>query len=77
MNNLTLKATAIGSLPHKNAKEAISLIFNEFKEIPFLPQLAGINKKEDMTIQYIQKIPGIIYEKRIMRNVDGVNSDNA
>ena len=44
--NLTLKATAVGSLPHKSAQDAISLIFEKFKEIPFLPQLAAVDKKE-------------------------------
>lgn len=63
MYNLTLKATAVGSLPHKSAQDAIDLIFERFKEIPFLPQLAGVDKKEDMTVQYIQGIPGIVYDE--------------
>lgn len=63
MNNLTLKATAVGSLPHKNAKDAIDLIFDNFKEIPFWPQLAGVDRREDMTVQYIQGIPGIVYDE--------------
>ena len=63
MSGLTLKSTAVGSLPHKNAQEAIGLIFDQFKDIPFLPQLANVNKKEDMTVQYIQGIPGIVYDE--------------
>lgn len=63
LKTLTLKATAVGSLPHKNPKEAIDLIFNEFKEIPFWPQLAGVDKHEEMTVQYLQGIPGIIYDE--------------
>lgn len=63
LKSLTLKATAVGSLPHKNAKDALDLIFDKFKEIPFWPQLAGINRHEDMTVQYIQGIPGIKYDK--------------
>ena len=63
MYNLTLKATAVGSLPHKSAQDAIGLIFENFKEIPFLPQLAGVDKREDMTVQYIQGIPGIVYDE--------------
>ena len=63
LNTLTLKATAVGSLPHKNPKEAIDLIFDEFKEIPFWPQLSGVDKHEEMTVQYIQGIPGIVYDE--------------
>ena len=61
---LTLKATAVGSLPHKNPEEAIDLIFNEFSEIPFWPQLSGVDKHEEMTVQYIQGIPGIVYDEK-------------
>lgn len=63
MSKLTLKATAIGSLPHNNELSAIDLIFDKFKEIPFLPQLANVDKKEDMTTQYIQGIPGILFDQ--------------
>lgn len=64
MATLTLKSTAIGSLPHKNAEDAMDFIFDKFKEIPFWPQLAGVDKKEDMTVQYIQGIPGIVYDEQ-------------
>lgn len=56
---LTLKATAVGSLPHSNPDDALELIFNNFREIPFWPQLGSIDRKEDMIIQYNQGIPGI------------------
>lgn len=61
MENLSLKATAIGSLPHNNPQEALALIFENFKEIPFWPQLAGVHRYEDMVIQCNQGIPGITY----------------
>ena len=41
----------------------MELIFDKFKEIPFWPQLVRVNKKEDMTVQYIQGIPGIVYDE--------------
>ncbi len=75
MNNLTLKATAIGSLPHKNAQEAIDLIFDEFKEIPFWPQLANVDRHEDMTIQYLQGIPGIKYDEEQEKYIYDSQSD--
>ena len=75
MKTLTLKATAVGSLPHKNPKDAIDLIFNEFKEIPFWPQLSGVNKHEEMTVQYIQGIPGIIYDEANCKYIYDAQSD--
>lgn len=75
MATLTLKSTAIGSLPHKNAAEAMELIFDKFKEIPFWPQLAGVNKKEDMTVQYIQGIPGIVYDEQNCKYYYDAQSD--
>lgn len=75
MEPLTLKATAVGSLPHKNAQEAIDLIFEEFKEIPFWPQLAGVDKHEDMTVQYIQGIPGIVYDEKNCKYLYDAQSD--
>ena len=75
MKTLTLKATAVGSLPHKNPKDAIDLIFNEFKEIPFWPQLSGVNKHEEMTVQYIQGIPGIIYDEENCKYIYDAQSD--
>ena len=75
LSNLTLKATAVGSLPHKDAKEAIGLIFDTFKEIPFWPQLANVDRHEDMTVQYIQGIPGIIYDEKNCKYCYDAQSD--
>lgn len=62
MESLSLKATAVGSLPHDNAHDALDLIFNNFKEIPFWPQLAAVHRFEDMITQYNQGIPGIRFD---------------
>ena len=75
MSALTLKATAVGSLPHKNAQEAIELIFTKFKEIPFWPQLAKIDRHEDMTIQYLQGIPGIKFDEKQSKYIFDSQSD--
>lgn len=64
MSNLSLRATAIGSLPYKDPKAAIDMIFDKFSYIPFWPQLGAVDKREDMTIQYIQGIPGIVYDDK-------------
>jgi hypothetical protein len=60
---LSLKATAIGSLPHKDVKTAVDFVFETFKDIPFWAQLAGVSRKEDMTVQYVQGIPGIKFDE--------------
>ena len=75
MATLTFKSTAIGSLPHKNVNEAMAFVFDIFKEIPFWPQLAGVNKKEDMTVQYIQGIPGIVYDEENCKYYYDAQSD--
>lgn len=56
-SNLKLQALAIGSLPHKNLDEAMMLVKKDFKGIPFFPQLASINKNEDMIIQFLEGLP--------------------
>lgn len=56
-SNLKLQALAIGSLPHKNLDEAMMLVKKDFKSIPFFPQLASINKNEDMIIQFLEGLP--------------------
>ena len=75
MKTLSLKATAIGSLPHNNTNEALNLVFDTFAEIPFWPQLAKVNRHEDMTAQYLQGIPGIKYDKKQEKFVCDTQSD--
>ena len=61
--NLKLQALAIGSLPHDNVKEAMLLVKKDFSEIPFFPQLANINKSEDMTFQFLEGLPSFLFSK--------------
>lgn len=58
--DLTLNFMAVGSLPHKNVEEAMKIV-NAF-DIPFYPQLARLNKNEDMTVQYLENMPGLVFE---------------
>ena len=55
--NLKLKPVAIGSLPHTNIQSAIEIVENYFGEIPFPPQLANLNKNEDMIVQLLEGMP--------------------
>jgi len=50
--------TGIGSLPHKNPKDACELVLRTF-DIPFWPQLPKISFKESMNIQYSEGMPYI------------------
>ena len=60
---LKLDCLAIGSLPHKNLDKAMAVIENNFREIPFCPQLTKINKNEDMIIQFLENMPSFFYGK--------------
>lgn len=51
---LKLQPIAIGSLPHKNVSDAMDIVRQNFSQIPFFPQLANHNPKEDMMIQFLE-----------------------
>lgn len=57
-SQLTLNCMAVGSLPNDNVEEAMKIA--ESFEIPFWPQLARLNKNEDMTIQFLENMPGLV-----------------
>lgn len=56
-------ATGIGSLPHKNADEALDLIFKYCPRIPFWPQLPKKDIREGMVAQFSEHLPGIRISK--------------
>lgn len=53
-----LLTTAIGSMPHVDADTAVDLILNSLKTAPHLPQLPRRDPREQMWIQYSEKLPG-------------------
>ena len=55
---------AIGSLPHKDLNEAMDLVKKNFDKIPFWPQLAKLNKNEDMIFQFLENMPGITFDEK-------------
>lgn len=61
--DLKLESIAIGSLPHKDVERAMQIVKEFFPKIPFWPQLAKLNKDEDMTIQFLENMPGIIFDE--------------
>src|SRR5574344_207538 len=54
---------AIGSLPHDNVSDAMSVVKNNFGLLPFWPQLVKINRNEDMIVQFLEGLPGLAYNE--------------
>ena len=55
-----LLPTIIGSLPHKDAKDACAIVTGFLKDIPCWPQLPNRSSKEGMSVQFSTGFPGII-----------------
>lgn len=49
--------TAVGSLPHRSADEAVDLIFGSLEKAPHLPQLSRCDPREQMWIQFSEGLP--------------------
>ena len=62
-NKLKLECLAIGSMPHENLNDAITLIKETFLNVPFWPQMVKISKNEDMILQFLEGMPSFFYEK--------------
>jgi len=60
--DLKNECLAIGSLPYKNINDTMDIVQKYYYNIPFCPQLPRMSKKEDMIIQYLDKMPGIIFD---------------
>jgi hypothetical protein len=55
-------ATAIGSMPHVEPREACSLVLKYLSEIPAWPQLPKKSFLENMYVQFSEGFPGVIVE---------------
>ena len=65
MSELTLNYTGIGSLLLKveGAPEtSLDFIFENFKSMPFWPQLPHFAREEDMVFQFTQNLAGLTFE---------------
>jgi len=74
--DISLLATAVGSLPYNNPKEALNLIFSNIGNFPVWPQLSHVNQKEDMLAQFTQNIPGIVFDEEDNRWYMDQNEEN-
>lgn len=57
------EATGIGSVPFKDPKEACRIICDNFKSIPFWPQLSRRSFLENMYVQFSEKLPGVVIDE--------------
>ncbi len=57
--DLTYPATGIGSFPHRDEEEAIRLILENFREIPFWPQLPKRSFLEGIVLQCSEGFPSL------------------
>ncbi|MBT8355753.1 MAG: hypothetical protein KJO60_14590 [Desulfofustis sp.] len=55
------RAVLIGSFPHLNHRDAVSLIFDHTPQIPIWPQLPHF-REEGMLLQFLPGLPGITEE---------------
>ena len=59
--------TGIGSFPHQDEKEVFRLIFENFPEIPFWPQLPKRSFLEGMVLQYSEGFPSLRWNEQEQR----------
>lgn len=59
--------TGIGSFPHQDEKEVFRLIFKNFPEIPFWPQLPKRSFVEGMVVQYSEGFPSLKWNEKEQR----------
>jgi len=52
-----LLSTAVGSLPHKNAEDAVDLIVRKLRSAVHAPQLSRSDPREQMWIQFSENLP--------------------
>lgn len=59
---LSCLPTGIGSMPCGNPVEPTSLVLDQFREIPFWPQLPRLSYRENMYAQFAEHLPGIQFD---------------
>jgi hypothetical protein len=56
-------ATAIGSLPHADAQEAVGVVLASIPEAPIWPQLPANGINEQMEVQYSEGMPRVVIDR--------------
>lgn len=57
------EATGVGSVPWTDARTAVRMIADNFRDIPFWPQLPKRSFLENMYAQYSERLPGIVIDE--------------
>jgi hypothetical protein len=60
-------ATAIGSLPHANAEDAVRVVLKNIPDAPIWPQLPANGMNEQMEIQYSEGLPDVVIDREKQR----------
>ena len=71
-------ATAIGSLPHPDADQALDVVFSAIPQAPIWPQLPSLGMNEQMEIQYSEGLPRRVIDpakKRMYFDTTGDTSE--
>ncbi|MEJ2744309.1 MAG: hypothetical protein P8123_01275 [bacterium] len=58
------RPTSVGSLPHRDAGEAVRLVLDAFPEIPAWPQLPNRSFLENMYVQYSEGLPCLVVDRK-------------
>lgn len=72
-------ATAIGSLPHASADQAVDVVMNALPDAPIWPQLPKLGMREQMEIQYSEGLPRVVIDeekRRMYFNTEGDYSED-
>ncbi len=66
LNELKLECVAIGSLPNPDVNSAMTLVKENFGNIPFWPQMVKVSKNEDMILQFMEGMPSFFSDKSFL-----------
>jgi hypothetical protein len=70
-------ATAIGSLPHASADEAVQVVLKSIPDAPIWPQLPANGLQEQMEVQYSEGIPRVVIDRAKERMYIDTSGDYA
>ena len=60
-------ATAIGSLPHPTAAQAVDVVLSNIPDAPIWPQLPRLGLREQMEVQYSEGMPRVVIDEEKSR----------
>jgi methionine synthase II (cobalamin-independent) len=70
-------ATAVGSLPHTNAEEAVQIFLQTLPEAPVWPQLPARDMNEQMEVQYSEGFPRVVIDRDKQRMYIDTSGDTS